>query len=208
MDEGQGFTSARVTPLTDDDLKEVADIIEVSKQANGYVPTSLRIMAHKPNILRAFSGLINQVMRTSSELPQSMKWLAAHSVSTSSGCRYCQAHTASNSSKSTLSIEKIENLLLYKTSDIFEPQEKALIDFCLAAGDVPNSVDKKHFDHLRSFFTSEQIVEIVSVISLFGWLNRWNDTFASDLEEAPLAFAKKHLTRRGWDAGKHADKRK
>jgi len=41
------------------------------------------------------------------------------------------------------------------------------------------------------------------VISLFGWLNRWNDTMASDLEPAPLAFAGAHLVARGWSAGKH-----
>lgn len=207
MSELRMLTSAQVTPLNDDELLEVADIIDLSRKASGYIPTSLRIMAYKPNILRSFSSLLNQVMRTASELPQPMKWLAAHSVSTASGCRYCQAHTAANSSKSKLPIEKIENLLLYKTSNIFEPEEKALIDFCLAAGEVPNSVETKHFEQLRIFFNSGQIVEIVSVISLFGWLNRWNDTFASDLEEAPLAFAKKHLAGRGWDAGKHIDKR-
>jgi hypothetical protein len=42
------------------------------------------------------------------------------------------------------------------------------------------------------------------VISLFGWLNRWNDTMATELEEVPLAFGSKHLAARGWNAGKHA----
>ncbi|MDZ7727690.1 MAG: hypothetical protein U5Q44_05530 [Dehalococcoidia bacterium] len=45
----------------------------------------------------------------------------------------------------------------------------------------------------------------MGVISLFGWLNRWNDTMATDLEEEPLAFAQEHLGGAGWAAGKHAD---
>jgi hypothetical protein len=44
----------------------------------------------------------------------------------------------------------------------------------------------------------------VAVISLFGWLNRWNDTMATELEDEPLAFASQHLTANGWSAGKHA----
>jgi hypothetical protein len=57
---------------------------------------------------------------------------------------------------------------------------------------------------LRRHFSSGAIVEIVSVISLFGWLNRWNDTLASDLEASPLAFAAVKLADRGWTPGKHA----
>ena len=34
-----------------------------------------------------------------------------------------------------------------------------------------------------------QIVQIVGVISLFGFLNRWNDTVATQLESAPSEFA-------------------
>ena len=48
-----------------------------------------------------------------------------------------------------------------------------------------------------------QVVEIVGVIAMFGFLNRWNDTFATPLEDEPLEFGEKHLTAQGWDAGKH-----
>jgi len=42
------------------------------------------------------------------------------------------------------------------------------------------------------------------VISTFGFLNRWNDTMGTPLEEEPLAVAAKFLAPRGWSAGKHA----
>jgi hypothetical protein len=56
---------------------------------------------------------------------------------------------------------------------------------------------------LAPHFDEDQIVELVAVISLFGWLNRWNDTMATDLEDEPLAFGTDHLAARGWDPGKH-----
>ena len=45
---------------------------------------------------------------------------------------------------------------------------------------TPASVDElgKHFDE-------EQQLEIVAVISMFGFLNRWNATLATELEALP-----------------------
>ena len=69
---------------------------------------------------------------------------------------------------------------------------------------VPNCSTPEHFEDLRSHFSDTQIVEIVAVISLFGWLNRWNDTLATELEDEPLHFGSKHLEDHGWEPGKHA----
>jgi hypothetical protein len=60
------------------------------------------------------------------------------------------------------------------------------------------------FAQMKKHWTEEQIVEIVMVISLLGFLNRWNDTMATPLEEVPIAGGEKHLAARGWSAGKHA----
>ena len=60
--------AAHVAPLALDALAEVEDIIEMSRRVGGYVPTSLRIMARKPAILRAFAGLRDAVMREPGEV--------------------------------------------------------------------------------------------------------------------------------------------
>ena len=61
----------------------------------------------------------------------------------------------------------------------------------------------KMFLELRKHWTDDQVVEIVGVISLFGFLNRWNDTFATPLEHEPLEFAQQHLASKGWNGEKH-----
>jgi hypothetical protein len=40
-------------------------------------------------------------------------------------------------------------------------------------------------------------------VSLFGFLNRWNDTLATELEAAPLIFAQTHLRTQDWQPGRH-----
>ena len=50
-----------------------------------------------------------------------------------------------------------------------------------------------------------KIAEILAVVGLFGFLNRWNDSMATDLEEIPAAFAGWTIGPRGWQPGKHAE---
>jgi uncharacterized peroxidase-related enzyme len=195
--------TAHVLPLTAEQAVDVKDILDASQSFGGYVPTSLRIMAHKPTILRAFSGLIRAVMREQGEVPADLKWLTAHAVSSAAACRYCQAHTAANGAKAGLDVAKVQALMEYETSPLYSDAERAIVGIGLAAGAVPNAVTRDHFEALRGHFTEAGIVEIVSVISMFGWLNRWNDTFGSDLEASPVAFARQFLTGRGWEIGKH-----
>ena len=59
------------------------------------------------------------------------------------------------------------------------------------------------FADLRKYFTDYQIVEIVAVISMFGFLNRWNDTMATTLEPPAAEFATESLGAGAWAAGKH-----
>ena len=56
---------------------------------------------------------------------------------------------------------------------------------------------------LKEYFDDGQIVEIVAVISLFGFLNRWNATMATTLESEPLSYASETLEDSGWRVGVH-----
>ena len=68
-------------------------------------------------------------------------------------------------------------------------------------GSTPNSVSDEDFEDLKKHFDTEQIVEIMAVISLYGFLNRWNDTIATMSDQVPLKNAGKSLSK--WELGKH-----
>jgi hypothetical protein len=68
---------------------------------------------------------------------------------------------------------------------------------------VPNAVEAGHMSELSKHFSDRQAIEVVAVISMFGFLNRWNDTMATTLESAPKHFASDQLSSHGWVAGKH-----
>jgi hypothetical protein len=68
---------------------------------------------------------------------------------------------------------------------------------------VPNAATDEMFAEMRKHWSEEQIVEIVGVIAMFGFLNRWNDTLATPLEDEPIEIGEKYLASHGWSPGKH-----
>lgn len=102
--------------------------------------------------------------------------------------------------------EKLEALWDYPTSPLYSEAERAALDFALAAGAGPNAVTSDHFARLRRHWSDVQIVEMLAAVCLYGFLNRLNDTMATELEETPRAAGERYLSRLGWDGGKHVDR--
>jgi AhpD family alkylhydroperoxidase len=158
-------------------------------------------MARRPEILRAFSELITQIWNTGT-LPTSLKPLIGIVASVSAGCRYCQAHEAVNARMRDVPEEKIAAIWNFERSPLYEEREREALRFARDASLVPNEVTPGHFDRLRRHWDDGQIVEILAVVGLFGFLNRWNDTMATALEDTPLDLASRAYAGH-WSAGKH-----
>jgi hypothetical protein len=52
-------------------------------------------------------------------------------------------------------------------------------------------------------WNDDEIVEILGVVALFGYLNRWNDSMATTLEDIGISAGERNLTGMGWGIGKH-----
>ena len=213
---------AHVEPLNRADLGSLEGVLANSEAMMGFVPNSMLTMAHMPQLTMAFSLLAGTVFgadlkqtmaamidsvpedtQSDEALAPGLIQLIAYSVSLSAGCRYCQAHTSHNAHRFGISDEQLSSILEYERSPAFTDSERAVVAVALSAGQVPNEANEEHFSALKAHFTERQIVQIVGVISLFGFLNRWNDTMATQLESIPVDFAEGHLAEQGWQLGKH-----
>ena len=195
---------SRVRMLNDEELEPYNEIIAPTKKRLGFVPNSQRIMAQKPELVSAYNELGKAVMlQTEQSIPGDLKYMIANASSLAAGCQYCQAHTGGASNLRGVNGEKIAAIFEFETSELFSEGEKSALRFAQSASSVPNMAAEEDFEDLRKHFTEYQIVEIVSVVSMFGFLNRWNDTLATPLEDEPIEFAEKHLAGNGWSAGKH-----
>jgi len=192
----------RVTPKMRQALPDMEPIFQAVEANMGFVPNSMLTMAHWPELLQSFGSFAGGIIG-GGELERSLKQLIAFVVSNAAGCRYCQAHTSHGAEANGVSPEKIQAAFEFETSSLFTDAERAALRVALHAGMVPNAVEAEHMDALREHFSDKQCVEVVAVISLFGFLNRWNDTMATTLETEPRTFAAETIAGAGWDVGKH-----
>lgn len=195
---------SRVTPIRREDVPELEDVFERAERALGFIPNSFFVMARSPGIMRAFSRLSREVIGVPGKVPLPLKRLVAYMASATVGCMYCSAHTAESATEvDGVPAEKIEAIWEYETSPLFSDAERAALRMAQLAASVPNGMHDEDMDELKKHFDEDQIVELVAAVCLFGWLNRWNDTMATSLEDGPLAFGEMHLSKSGWTPGKH-----
>jgi len=190
----------QTTFIGDTDRKSLIEFEELFKLVEsfmGYLPNAHLTMSERPELLKAFSGLAGAVFQ-SDGLDAGTKQLIALASSLSAGCKYCQAHTSHGAERAGIEEKKIADILNYSGSEEFSDSEKAVLDLAFAAGKVPNNSNQEHFDNLSKYYSKKEIVDIVSVISLFGFLNRWNDTLGTALEEVPENFVNDRLKPLGW----------
>ena len=168
----------------------------------GFVPSSMLTMAKVPGFLSAFAGLAGTISNPG-QIDRGLAQMIANMASNAAGCRYCQAHTAAHASHGGVSDEKIAKVWEFETSELFSSAKRAALCVAMCAAQNPNGVTEALFAELRNHYSELQIIHIVATISLFGFLNRWNDTVATTLEAEPAAYASGHLRASGWEIGKH-----
>jgi len=176
---------------------EFEELFKGVENAMGYLPNAYLGMAKRPELLKSFSGLIMTIF-TQQGLNPGLRQLIALASSLSAGCKYCQAHTSHGAERSGVDQHKIAEILKYNDSELYSESERAVLNLAFAAGETPNRSTKGHFEELKKHFSDEVITDIVSVISIFGFLNRWNDTFGTELEKVPSEFVEQNLRPLGW----------
>ena len=180
-----------------EDFSEFEELFQGVESFMGYVPNAHLTMAEKPELLLAFSSLAMTIFQ-SEGIDMQTKQLIALASSLSSGCKYCQAHTSHGAERAGTKQEKIAEILNYTESEHYSDEERAVLDLAFATGRAPNESKSQHFSELKKYFSDGQIIDIVSVISMFGFLNRWNDTLGTKLENVPKDFVEEKLKPLGW----------
>ncbi len=182
---------------------ELADVFAGYQNLIGFIPNSVLIMQRRPRMARALQQLGAAIWDPESSVPIGFKRLLALFASRVTGCQYCMAHNAGSLQRVGVSQAKVDALWDYRESPLFTEPERCALDFTMAASSVPNAVTDEMFAGMRTHWSDEQIVEIVGVIALFGFTNRWNDTMATPLEAEPTEVAERVLSPHGWNNDKH-----
>ena len=196
--------AALVAPLPATANEDVARLATFFNETLGFCPNSVLTMQHRPAIATAFIELNKAVMQNQGRVSSALKRLIGYVSSLATGCRYCQAHTMLAAGRYGAEQEQMDHIWDYATHPAFSEAERAALDFAVAASAVPNAVDAALSQRLHQHWTEGEIVEMLGVISLFGFLNRWNDSMGTALEPGAVALGQQQLAAHGWSVGKHA----
>lgn len=178
-----------ITPLTLEETQQAEGDIAWLASATGFTANSMLTLSRRPEIAKAVLGLIRAVVRNpDGTVDPALRWMVAHVSSLSNGCSYCSAHTFKNGADNGVPQDKLDHIWSFETSDLFSDAERAALRVALTGGQCPSYASPEDMEQLRQHFSDDQIVEIGSVIALFGFNNRWNAFMQTDIEPEVTEF--------------------
>lgn len=194
---------ARLQPLPPETTPELKPCFDFFLGTLGFTPNSVLTMQRKPKLVQAFAQLNGAVMDPQGEVDLGFRRLIGHVVSKVSGRLYCQAHSLLGAKNFGVSEARLADVWAYASSPHYNPRERIALDLAMAAASQPNEVTDELFKQARQYWSDGEITEILGVVAMFAFLNRWNDTLGTPLEAVPNQLAERVLGVHGWRAGKH-----
>ena len=194
---------ALVKPLKDIKDPEIKKLVDFFNETLGFCPNSVLTMLRRPNLAKSFVKLNMAVMENHGELTSEFKRLIAFISSNTTGCRYCQAHTIRAAERYGATEDRLLNVWDFKNHDSFTKAEKAALQFTQEASSIPVTIDPVTEKNLKLYWSEDDVVEIMGVIALFGYLNRWNDVMGTTIETDAISSAQELLEGIHWEIGKH-----
>jgi uncharacterized peroxidase-related enzyme len=192
-----------VSPVQNNNDSKLQELIAFYNETLGFCPNSVVTMYHRPEIAYAFITLNKAVMDNKGKVTSDLKRLIGYVSSNTAGCKYCQAHTIRAAERYDANQDKLENIWSFETHPSFSDAERVALEFALKSSLIPNEVDDIIADKMRIHWNDGDIVEILGVVALFGFLNRWNDSMGTQMEDGAIESGEKYLSDNGWEVGKH-----
>jgi len=151
----------------------VREIYESYERNNKKVPEWVKVMAHRPEILKEFFELLKVVMGKG-VVTSKLKWKIAYVVSEANRCPFCVDVTVAMLKKFGASDKEIEEMKdLKKLTD----KEKEIMELVKEVTEKANVCTPELLEKMKKDFKEPEMVEIVSIICLFNYINRFNNTF-------------------------------
>ena len=164
---------ALIPSLEKNQVEEIAkEVYEKFEKETGKTPEWVKVMAHSPKILKEFTELFKTIMAEGKIEPH-LKWKMAYLISETLKCPFCVSVTSKMLKKFGANDETIENI---KEMKYLSETEKEILELVKDVT-LDGHLDRPElFKKLKEKFNEAQIVEIISVMGLFNYINRFNNT--------------------------------
>ena len=178
----------RLPGLSDKDATGVAkETLAGATRLLGRSANLLRILsAHTPYLARWFIGFVAATRQPDLGAVSDVRLRNLANIKTSmvNACNYCATHTSIYGEALGISKEQLAAMRddAWRTSDLFDEREKAVIAWAEAVTNNTAKSDKALWDTMKCLFSDAEVVEITLASAMFNMINRLNDTFWTQLE--------------------------
>ncbi|MEM7057675.1 MAG: peroxidase-related enzyme [Pseudomonadota bacterium] len=160
-------------PLPDPLPEDVIELFEKCQVKLGLVPNVLAAYAHRPEKLRAFSQMYNDLMLGPSGLSKLEREMIAVAVSAHNRCWYCQvAHGAQVRSLSGDPALGEALVMNWRAAKV-DARQRALLEFAMKMTEASADISEADRQVLRDHgLNDEDIWDLASVAGFFNMSNR------------------------------------
>ncbi len=152
-----------------DHVKKVYSDIE---RDIGLVPNFVKTLAHSGNFLESVTDLYRNLMGETS-LSEKIRQLAILKTCKLNRCQYMVTCYLELAKKGGWTEEQIEAIDDYMSSDLFNYYEKEVLQLAEQITEEPDEIQDDFWAQLNNHYTSDQVVELVTLIGFFNMINRF-----------------------------------
>jgi AhpD family alkylhydroperoxidase len=145
-----------------------------SRRQFGLEAEPMLAMMHQPKVLTAISRFGMSAQKKWTTLDSGLKELASLSVASQIGCSWCMDFGYYLSRTNGMPIEKLEQVLSWRESEVYTPLERKVLEYAEAMTVTPPAVTDEMVAGLREELTDAQVVELTAMISAENLFSRTN----------------------------------
>lgn len=141
--------------------------------ALGFVPNFIKTVAHSPHYLSAVSELYLRAMSEESALGDKLRLLVILRSCQLDRCKQTFDFHRELALRAGVSPEKIEALPDAEASDLFDFYERDALLLVQHLHANPDDIPQdKYWTQLDNHFTSDQVIELITLVGIFGLIDR------------------------------------
>ncbi|MFQ5739340.1 MAG: carboxymuconolactone decarboxylase family protein [Acidobacteriota bacterium] len=139
----------------------------------GLVPNFIKTLAHSPHHLKPVADLYRSMMKPGS-LGQKIHQLIILKTCKVDKCKVTAARHTDLAREAGWTDEQLEAMDSYAESDLFNHYEKDAMELVELVLGRPDDISQQQFwTQLDNHFTSDQVVEMITLIGFFNMINRF-----------------------------------
>jgi alkylhydroperoxidase family enzyme len=145
-----------------------------TKRRFGQMVEPTAAASHHAGVLVAMGVLETSVQLGWRKLDPTLRWLAVQATSMRIGCSWCVDYGYYEGMHEGMDPEKVRAVGVWRTSDVFDGRERAVLEYAEVATGCPAEVPDDLAARVRAHLSDAEFVELAAWVALENFRSRFN----------------------------------